>query len=132
MILVKENRSTDIFDDLEYIIIDDPVSSIDDTRIITLAVKVINLIKNDHIAEKLDDKKKELAEQPFTPEYIESRIQEIKTESYIEPKLKFLITTHHALYFNVLVNSFSSEKGINFTSLSLSRDNNILRLMEQK
>lgn len=43
--VVENSRSTNIFNDLEYVIIDDPVSSIDDTRIISLAVKINNLIK---------------------------------------------------------------------------------------
>ena len=41
----KENRSTHLFDDIEYIIIDDPVSSMDDTKIITLTLDLIDLIK---------------------------------------------------------------------------------------
>lgn len=40
-----ENRSTHIFDKIEYIIIDDPVSSMDDTRIITMALELIELLK---------------------------------------------------------------------------------------
>lgn len=129
LILAKEDRSTDAFDDLEYIILDDPVSSIDDTRIIALAIKTINLIKNDHIADKLEDKKKELAEQEFTSEYIENRIQELRAESYTEIKLKFLITTHHALFYNVLVNSFKREEY--FKAYSLSKDKNIFRFIKQ-
>lgn len=40
----QEDRSTDIFDNKKYIIIDDPVSSMDDNRIITIALKVTKLI----------------------------------------------------------------------------------------
>lgn len=60
------NRSTDIFNNIKYIVIDDPVSSMDDTRIITISLKIIDLIKK------------------------------------AEHKFKFLITTHHALFFNIL------------------------------
>ena len=56
------------FDNIQYIVIDDPVSSMDDTRIITVAIELAKLIK--------------------------------KSNS----QLKFLITTHHALFFNVLFN----------------------------
>ena len=66
-----DNRSTQAFNDLQYIIIDDPVSSIDDTKIITMAIKLIEAIK-----------------------------------LYQGNTVKFLITTHHALFYNVLVNSF--------------------------
>ena len=40
-----DNRSTHTFDKIEYIIIDDPVSSMDDTRIITMALELIELLK---------------------------------------------------------------------------------------
>lgn len=65
-----EDRSTDIFNHMEYIVIDDPVSSIDDERIISLAVKLFEVVKTS-----------------------------------INKKINFLITTHHALFFNVLFNS---------------------------
>lgn len=69
----KDERSVSIFNSLNYIIIDDPVSSIDDTRIIMTAIKTADLIK-----------------------------EIIKLDSNI----KFLITTHHALFYNVLHNAF--------------------------
>lgn len=69
--LKEEERSTDIFNHLEYIVIDDPVSSIDDERIISLAVKLYEVVK-----------------------------------SCKNNEINFLITTHHALFFNVLFNSF--------------------------
>jgi hypothetical protein len=40
-----ENRSTNRFDDLEYIFIDDPVSSLDENHLIELAVNVAEVIK---------------------------------------------------------------------------------------
>jgi len=69
-----ENRSTDVFNLKKYILIDDPVSSMDDTRIISIALDIAYLIhksKND---------------------------------------LKFIITTHHPLFFNVLYNAGRSRK----------------------
>lgn len=132
LILVKENRSIHTFDDLEYIIIDDPVSSIDDTRIITLAVKLVYLIKNDHIFESLRKTKEELEKQEFTTAYIEERLKELRSENYSELKIRFLLTTHHALYYNVLVNSFRQEqRNKSFKSFSLSKYNNIFRLTKQ-
>ncbi len=41
----EENRSTDIFNNIEYLIIDDPVSSIDDIKILNIAVKIFDLIE---------------------------------------------------------------------------------------
>lgn len=67
-----EDRSTDDFDGLEYIIIDDPVSSLDENHLITLALDISDLIK--------------------------------KSESDV----KFIITTHNPLFYNVLHNQFSN------------------------
>lgn len=66
-----DDRPTTKFNNLEFIIVDDPVSSMDDTWIITIADKLFNLIK-----------------------------------SYKGQQLNFLLTTHHALFYNVLFNSF--------------------------
>lgn len=41
----EEDRSTDIFNDLKYVIIDDPVSSIDDTKIIDIALDLMDITK---------------------------------------------------------------------------------------
>lgn len=70
------NRETDEFDNLEYVFIDDPVTSLDDNHLIELAV---------NLAEKIKKSKSEL---------------------------KFIITTHNPLFFNVLSNEFSNSKNI--------------------
>lgn len=63
-----ENRSTSQFNDLEYVFIDDPVSSLDENHLIELAVNVAELIKS-------------------------------------SPKeLKFILTTHNPLFYNVIYN----------------------------
>lgn len=48
-----ENRSTNKFDDLEYIFIDDPVSSLDENHLIELAVNIAEVIKGCHSDLKL-------------------------------------------------------------------------------
>ena len=63
-------RETNQFDHLEYIFIDDPVSSLDDNHLIELAVNLAQLIKNS------------------------------------KSDLKFIITTHNPLFYNVLHNEF--------------------------
>ncbi len=64
----SENRSTSQFNDLEYVFIDDPVSSLDENHLIELAVNVAELIKS-------------------------------------SPKeLKFILTTHNPLFYNVIYN----------------------------
>jgi hypothetical protein len=64
------DRETHQFDQLEYVFIDDPVSSLDDNHLIELAVNLAQLIK------------------------------ESKSD------LKFIITTHNPLFYNVLHNEF--------------------------
>ncbi|WP_433956859.1 AAA family ATPase [Cytobacillus horneckiae] len=64
------DRETDQFDQLEYVFIDDPVSSLDDNRLIELAVNLAKLIKSSR------------------------------------SDLKFIITTHNPLFYNVLHNEF--------------------------
>lgn len=69
-----EKRDDGEYDDLKYVFIDDPVSSLDDSHLIELAVDLAELIKT--------------------------------TES----DLKFIITTHNPLFYNVLFNEFDNKK----------------------
>ncbi|MCQ8895288.1 AAA family ATPase [Limnobacter humi] len=62
------------FDDLEYVFIDDPVSSLDDNHVIQLAVDLAQLVKSN------------------------------------KSTVKFIITTHNPLFFNVLCNEFGSDE----------------------
>lgn len=67
-------RETDQFNQLEYVFIDDPVSSLDENHLIQLAVDLASLIKSS------------------------------KSEY-----LKFIITTHNPLFYNVLFNELNSK-----------------------
>jgi wobble nucleotide-excising tRNase len=69
-----EERETDQFDQLKYIFVDDPVSSLDDNHLIQLAVDLAQLIKSN------------------------------------DSSVKFIITTHNPLFFNVLCNEFGSDE----------------------
>lgn len=62
------DRETDQFDLLEYVFIDDPISSLDDNHLIELAVDLAQLIKS------------------------------------CKSNLRFIITTHNPLFYNVLFN----------------------------
>lgn len=68
-----ENRETRQFDTLEYVFIDDPVSSLDENHLIELAVNLAVLIKTS------------------------------------PPDLKFVITTHSPLFYNVLYNELNAK-----------------------
>lgn len=65
------DRETDRFNELQYVFIDDPVSSLDDNHLIELAVNIAELIKSS------------------------------------QSNLKFIITTHNPLFYNVLFNEIS-------------------------
>jgi wobble nucleotide-excising tRNase len=68
-------RETNQFDNLEYVFIDDPVSSLDENHLIELAVNLASLIK------------------------------------LIPSNLKFIISTHNPLFYNVLYNELSHKTG---------------------
>lgn len=69
------DRESNDFDQLEYIFIDDPVSSLDENHLIQLAVDLAQLIKSS------------------------------------ESEIKFIITTHNPLFYNVLHNELNSDDG---------------------
>jgi len=67
------NRETTEFDQLEYIVIDDPVSSLDENHLIQLGVNLAELITSSN------------------------------------SNLKFIISTHNPLFYNVLFNELNSK-----------------------
>ncbi|WP_437185246.1 AAA family ATPase [Planctomicrobium sp. SH668] len=67
------DRETNDFNKLEYVFVDDPVSSLDDNHLIELAVDLATLIKSN------------------------------------ASDIKFIISTHNPLFFNVLVNELGSD-----------------------
>jgi wobble nucleotide-excising tRNase len=69
------DRETNEFDQLEYVFVDDPVSSLDENHLIQLAVDLAQLIKSS------------------------------------ESEVKFVITTHNPLFYNVLHNELNSDDG---------------------
>lgn len=73
LIEASDVKDAEPFDRLKYIIIDDPVSSMDDTRIIIVALALNELIET-----------------------------VINNQEKLTVKLKFLVTTHHALFFNII------------------------------
>ncbi|WP_162127500.1 ATP-binding protein [Flavobacterium phycosphaerae] len=78
--LEPEDRATLQFDDLEYVFIDDPVSSLDDNHLIQLAVNLADLIKKSR-------------------------------------DLKFVVSTHNPLFYNVLFNEVGNKTCYMFTKL---------------
>lgn len=66
-------RDTDRYDKLEYVFIDDPVSSLDENHLIELAVNLAGLIKSS------------------------------------QSKLKFIVSTHNPLFYNVLYSELNNK-----------------------
>jgi hypothetical protein len=74
-IVEPKERSTNEFDQLRYIFIDDPVSSLDENHLIQLAVDIAKLINSS------------------------------------KSDIKFIITTHNPLFYNVLYNELGLKTG---------------------
>jgi wobble nucleotide-excising tRNase len=86
------NRSTDVFNNLEYVFIDDPVSSLDENHLIELAVSLSELIKSSTSG------------------------------------VKFIISTHNPLFYNVLYN----ELGVKFGNILKRYQDGTFDLEEKK
>ncbi len=100
-----------IFENLEYIIIDDPVSSVDDTKIIDISMNLMSVINKNHKKEYIAKKISHLKNNPhLTEDYIAKEEKDLQ-ENIPDLHLKFIITTHHALFYNICYNSvLKSEK----------------------
>jgi hypothetical protein len=88
-------RETDQFNDLQYVFIDDPVSSLDDNHLIELAVNISELIKS---------------------------------SKFEVSNLKFIITTHNPLFYNVLY----SELGLNEGNILSKNEDESFDLIPKK
>lgn len=96
----KDDRLTEFFNNLEYIIVDDPVSSIDDSKIISIAMMIIEIIE--------------------------------RYKNNSNHKLKFLITTHHALFYNVIYNQYRKNGDYNFKPVILKKNDKMYELKNQR
>ncbi|ACE60948.1 anticodon nuclease [Actinobacillus pleuropneumoniae] len=75
----KENRQMSNFDAIEYIFIDDPVSSLDENHLIELAVDLAKLIKS---------------------------------SDFKFNKIKFIVTTHNSIFYNILYRGLGLNEGM--------------------
>ena len=97
-----DNRTTNYFDNLKNIVIDDPVSSMDDKRIISVGLAITELL------DKI-----------------------VKNQDKLNPKLGILITTHHALFFSVIHNKSNKSEKRKQQDYVLSREGKTYVLEEQ-
>ena len=84
-VVEESDRETNQFDNLNYIFIDDPVTSLDDNHLIQMAVDLAEVIR--------------------------------KSES----ELKFIITTHNPIFYNVLYNEINKKKCYMLERLEIGR-----------
>ena len=98
ILLEGKDRSTSIFDNLKLIIIDDPVSSIDDYRIFNISCQIIELLRE---------------------------IRKHNEEDENKINLSFLISTHHALFYNIIFNALDNKRH-NFKCVIEVNDNEYL------
>lgn len=75
----------DAYKNIEYIYIDDPMSSLDDNNVIAFAAQLYNLIRD-----SLRDEK-----------------NIIKSGRELTRRLKFIVSTHHALFFHVMLHGLN-------------------------
>ncbi len=99
IVLKQNNEESKSYEWVKYIYIDDPVSSLDDNNIIALAVYIAHLFKPD---EDNNETKEDIK------------------------KIPVIISTHHALFHNVMWNEFKKIKG-NKYFLSYKQDNDKIK-----
>lgn len=97
---------------IEYIYIDDPMSSLDDNNVITFAAQLYNVIRDSLRNER---------------RVINSGIDELR-------RIKFVISTHHALFFHVMIHGLSNDSKLGQFYLHRAKDSEevILKSMSDK
>lgn len=100
--MVEGNPS---YKDFEYIYIDDPISSLDDNNVIAFAEQLYSLIR------------KQLS---------------FEREQYNQGKqprrIKFIVSSHHALFFHVMLHGLNADRRLGRFFLSRDKENNRLSL----
>lgn len=100
------------YNGIEYIYIDDPMSSLDDNNVITFAAQLYNVIRDSFRNEE---------------KVINSGIDELR-------RIKFVISTHHALFFHVMIHGLSNDSKLGQFYLHRAKDSDevILKSMSDK
>ena len=98
----------DAYKDIEYIYIDDPMSSLDDNNVILFAQQLYSVIRKQYNWE----------------------IDEMLKEHEDFRRIKFVVSSHHALFFHVMVHGLNAEKKPGCYYLSRDKQNDQLTLKE--
>lgn len=105
-ILDQVVNGNDAYKDIEYIYIDDPISSLDDNNVIAFAVQLYSVIR-----------------QQLKQEY-----EAYKTGNINFRRVKFVVSSHHALFFHVMLHGLISDKKIARFYLHRDKDSEDLLL----
>lgn len=98
----------DAYKDIEYIYIDDPMSSLDDNNVIVFAQQLYSVIRQQF--------KQELAA--------------LRAGNDNVRRIKFVVSSHHALFFHVMLHGLSEDKRLGRFYLHRDRDAGNLTLKE--
>ncbi len=102
--VLNENVS---FKDIEYIYIDDPMSSLDDNNVIAFAQQLYTIIRQ--------ELKREV---------------EAKNASKAYRRIKFIVSSHHALFFHVMYHGLCADKKLGCFYLSRNKQTEDIVLKE--
>lgn len=98
----------DAYKDIEYIYIDDPMSSLDDNNVIAFAQQLYTVIRQ------------QLRQ--------EINAQRAGKENY--RRIKFVVSSHHALFFHTMLHGLIADKKLGKYYLSRNKQNNLLVLKD--
>lgn len=97
----------DAYRDIEYIYIDDPMSSLDDNNVIAFAAQLYNVIRQQH----------------------EREVKELRNNGEFR-RIKFVVSTHHALFFHVMLHGLKADDKLGRYYLHRDRQTNETTLKE--
>lgn len=100
------------YKDIEYIYIDDPMSSLDDNNVIAFAAQLYSVIRDSLWNER---------------KTIKGGMGELR-------RIKFIVSSHHALFFHVMIHGLSNDSKLGQFYLHRDKDSNevILKSMNDK
>lgn len=98
----------DAYKDIEYIYIDDPMSSLDDNNVIAFAQQLYTVIR----------------------QQLRQEISAQRTSQENFRRIKFVVSSHHALFFHTMLHGLIADKKLGKYYLSRNKQNNLLVLKD--
>ena len=108
-ILDQVLKGNDTYKDIEYIYIDDPMSSLDDNNVIAFAQQLYTTIR----------------------QQLKHEIDEQRAGKEDFRRIKFVVSTHHALFFHTMLHGLIADKklGRYYLSRNKQKDQLVLKSM---